>query len=135
MTWEKRLLQAIVALLAAVPVLAGLAGIIGGPAFLGLERPWPADLDSHLRFLSGVFLVVGLAWYSCVPHIEEKTARFRLLAAMTFCGGLARLVSLILAGPPSAGHLYGLTAELVLVPLLVVWQHRVARSGGPKKIG
>lgn len=125
---EKRLLQAIVALLAAVPVLAGLAGIVAGPAFLGPDAPWPADLDSHLRFLSGVFLVVGLAWYSCIPGIEEKTGRFRLLAAMTFCGGLARLASLAMAGPPSAGHVYGLGAELLVVPLLVAWQARVARS-------
>ncbi len=127
-TAETYMLQAIVAVLALVPVAAGVAGIVKGPAFLGLEPPWPADLDSHVRFLSGVFLAVGLAWYSCIPGIAYKTGRFRLLALMTFAGGLARLVSLGVAGVPSAGHLYGLCAELVIVPLLVLWQARIAAA-------
>ncbi len=53
---EKRALQAIVALLALVPLAAGLSGVISGPAFLHAMQPWPADLDSHLRYLSGVLL-------------------------------------------------------------------------------
>jgi hypothetical protein len=124
--FETKALQAIVAVLAFVPVAAGLAGIIVGPRFLGVEEPWPVDLDSHVRFLSGVFLVVGIAWYSCIPKIARRTTLFRLLAAMTIAGGMARLVSFGLHGAPSAGHLYGLVAELVLVPLLVIWQARIA---------
>lgn len=124
---EKRVLQIVVAVLALTPVLTGLAGVALGPGFLGGEQPWPADLDSHFRFMSGVFLAVGLAWYSCIPGIEGKTSRFRLLAAMTFAGGLARLYSLALAGAPSAGHLAGLGVELGAVPLLVLWQTRLSR--------
>ncbi|QPC85816.1 DUF4345 domain-containing protein [Mesorhizobium sp. NBSH29] len=128
MMQEKRALQAIVSVLAAVPVMAGLAGVVMGPAFLKTPQPWPADLDSHFRFLSGVFLAVGVAWYSCVPHIETRTNRVRLLGAITVSGGAARLVSLVLAGAPSAGHIYGLAAELIAVPLLILWQRRIARS-------
>lgn len=127
---EKRLLQCVIVVLALIPVSAGLAGIVAGPAFLALEAPWPADLDSHLRFLSGVFFGVGIAYWTCVPGIERKTARFRLLAAVTVCGGLARLASLAIAGPPSIGHLVGLVMELVVVPALVLWQARVAARGG-----
>lgn len=125
---EKRCLQAIVALLAAVPVLAGLEGMLTGPGFLRAQAPWPVDLDSHLRFLSGVFVAVGIAWYSCIPDIERKTERFRLLAALTFCGGLGRFASLLAAGPPTTGHRYGLVAELLIVPVLVLWQARVAKT-------
>ena len=46
---------------------------------------------------------------------------------MTFCGGLGRFASLMAAGPPSIGHRYGLVAELLIVPLLVLWQARVAK--------
>ncbi len=124
--FETKALQTVVAVLAFVPVAAGLAGIVLGPRFLGVEEPWPVDLDSHVRFLSGVFLVVGLAWYSCIPKIARRTRLFRLLAAMTIAGGFARFLSFGLHGAPSAGHLYGLVAELVLVPLLVIWQARIA---------
>ncbi len=124
---EKRCLQATVALLAAVPVLAGFEGVLTGPGFLRAQAPWPADLDSHLRFLSGVFVAVGIAWYSCIPDIEQKTERFRLLAALTFCGGLGRFASLMAAGPPTTGHRYGLVAELLIVPALVLWQTRIAK--------
>ncbi|HEV7255327.1 MAG TPA: DUF4345 domain-containing protein [Mesorhizobium sp.] len=127
MVSEKRLLQAVVAVLAITPVLTGLAGVILGPDFLGLGPPWPADLDSHFRFLSGILLAMGLLWWSCVPGIERKTGRFRLLAALTVTGGLARLLSLFLAGAPSTGHLLGLSVELLLVPPLTLWQARLAR--------
>ena len=124
----KTALQLVVGILAAVPILAGVAGIWSGPAFVKLQHPWPADLDSHFRFLSGVFVAVGIAWYSCIPEIETKTGRFRLLAALTFSGGLARLLSLFLVGPPSTGHLAGLCIELVAVPLLVLWQSAICRQ-------
>ena len=124
---ERRFLQSVVGVLAAIPVLAGAEGVISGPEFLHVGEPWPADLDSHLRFLSGIFLAMGIAWYSCIPAIETHAARFRLLAALTVAGGLARLFSLILGAVPSAAHLGGIGIELVVVPLLVQWQARIAR--------
>jgi hypothetical protein len=129
---EKRALQAVVAVLALIPTLTGSAGILLGPDFLRLDPPWPADLDSHFRFLSGVFLGVGIGFYSCIPRIEGKTGRFRLFAALTIAGGVARLWSLVMAGAPSAGHLTGLAMELLVVPLLVLWQARLARGAGPR---
>jgi hypothetical protein len=125
---ETRAMQAAIAVLALLPVGAGVAGIVLGPSFLGVEEPWPVDLDSHLRFLSGVFLVVGLGWWSCVPGLPHKGRRLRLLALMTFAGGLARLASLGISGVPGAGHIVGLAMELVVVPLLVLWHGRLARA-------
>jgi len=109
-------------------VVVGIEGILSGPAFLHAVPPWPVDLDSHFRFLSGLFLTVGIAWYSCVPGIETKTERLQLLAACTFAGGLARLLSLLTIGVPSPGHIAGLCVELVAVPALVWWQGRVANK-------
>lgn len=129
MAGQRRLLQVVVAAFATVAVATGLAGALIGPDFLGLDPPWPRDLDSHFRYLSGVLLAMGLTWWSCVPGIERKRERFRLLAFLTFTGGLARLLSLMVAGAPSLGHLYGLTVETVAVPLLAIWQARVARAG------
>lgn len=128
-TRGRRALQAFIGAAGCMPVFAGVAGIFAGPGLMGATAPWPADLDSHVRFLSGVFLVVGLAWWSCIPAIETKGERLRLLAAMTFAGGLARLASLGLAGAPSAGHLIGLGMELVAVPVVVLWHAQGVRMG------
>jgi len=122
---ERTLLQAAVALACLVPLAASAVGIVRGAAWL---QPDPAtDLDSHFRYLSGIFLVMGIAFLTCIPAIESKTARFRLLGAMVVGGGLARLVSLGQVGEPSSGHVLGLCIELIVVPLLVAWQTRIAQ--------
>jgi len=123
---ERRLLQGVIAVAGLVPVGAGLAGVFVGPAFLGVGDP-PLDLSSHLAYLSGLLLAIGLGFWSCVPRIEERTARVRLLTLMVVTGGLCRLASLVLAGAPSAGHLFGLVMELGVTPAVALWQARVAR--------
>ena len=127
MSVERRLLQIAAALACMVPLLAGGAGMLEGPPFLrGVEDAVPTDLDSHFRYLSGLLFAIGLAFASCIPAIERKTARFRLLALIVFVGGLGRLLGLASSGMPGTGHIFGLVMELVTVPLLVLWQARVA---------
>jgi hypothetical protein len=124
---ERRLLQFAVALGCIVPIAAGGVGVMHGPEMLhGVGDNAPADLDSHFRYLSGLLLATGLAFATCIPRIEIRTARFRLLAFLVFVGGLGRLHSLISIGMPGGGHMFGLAMELVAVPLLVLWQARVA---------
>ena len=117
------------ATLSLIPVAGGAAGVILGPGFVGgAAADGTTDLDSNFRYLSGIFLAVGLVFWSTVPAIERRTARFRLAAALVVCGGLGRLLSLAVAGAPTPPHLAGLAMELVVVPLLVLWQGRVARN-------
>ena len=82
---EKRALQCVVGVLAAIPVLAGIEGIVSGPEFLGVGQPWPADLDSHFRFLSGIFLAMGIAWYSCIPAIEANASALPAARGADIC--------------------------------------------------
>lgn len=125
---ERRLLQLVVAAACLVPLTTGGSSILRGVAFLkGVPRPAPIDLDSHYRYLSGIFFALGLAFVSCVPEIENKGARFRLLGAMVVAGGLARALSWAELGAPGTGHRFGLVMELGVVPLLMLWQWRVAR--------
>lgn len=123
---ERRLLQIVCSLAAIVPLSFGTMGVLRGAAWLA-RAPVTPDLDSHFRYLSGIFLMLGIGFASCIPRIEATGARFRLLAAMVVMGGLARTLSLAEAGTPSTGHLFGLGMELGIVPLLVLWQARVAR--------
>ena len=132
---SKRLLQVTVAVLALIPTLTGAAGVLMGPAFLTGEAPASVNLDSHLRFLSGIFFAVGLAFYATIPAIERKGALFRLTAALVFTGGLARLISLLTVGTPVWPHLAGLVMELAVVPALVIWQGCIARSFAKQEAG
>jgi len=130
---ERRALQCAVALACTVPLAMGGLSVLHGVTILKGASP-AADLDSHFRYLSGIFLAVGIAFASCVPQIERKGARFQLLGWLIVAGGLARLMSWISIGAPSAGHRFGLVMELGVVPLLMLWQARVARrsSAAPK---
>lgn len=127
-TSERRLLQAAVALACLVPLATGAASVLRGPGVLDGTGPASADLDSHFRYLSGLLLGLGLAFASCIPAIERRTARFRLLGLIVVAGGLGRLASLAAVGLPGGGHVFGLAMELGIVPLLMLWQGRVARA-------
>lgn len=123
---EKRLLQIVVALACIVPLTAGPTGILRGAAWMA-HSPVAADLDSHFRYMSGIFTGVGLAFLSCVPGIEGKGARFRLLIGFVVLGGLARALSMAEVGLPDVGNRFGLAMELGLTPLLGLWQASFAR--------
>ncbi|MGK2908348.1 MAG: DUF4345 domain-containing protein [Sphingobium sp.] len=124
---ERRLLQAMIACACIVPLVTGGTGILHGPQWLHGVGAAPIDLDSHFRYMSGIFFAVGLAFCSCVPNIEVKGERFRMLGMFVVVGGLARLYSLLSVGAPSKGHLLGLCMELGVVPFLMLWQAAYAR--------
>lgn len=123
---ERRLLQGAIAVAALVPVTAGLAVVVAGPAGLIPDAGGAGtDVDSHMRYLSGLLFAIGLAFWSTIPHLESHGPRFRLLACLVFVGGLGRLASLILVGLPSAGMIAALVMELVVTPLLALWRERI----------
>ncbi len=129
---ERRLLQGAVALACLVPLSMGGRSVIRGVAIVRGAPPLP-DLDSHFRYLSGIFLALGIAFATCIPGIERRGPRFRLLGAMVIAGGLARLLSWAEIGAPGTGHRFGLAMELGVVPLLMLWQARVARNSLSQK--
>ena len=116
-----------VALGGIVPVSAGLAGMLFGPAMVG-GLPGGADADSHLRYLSGLLLGIGLGFWSTIPDPLRHGGRFRLLTAIVVLGGLGRLLGLALQGPPGPPMLAALVMELVVTPLLCLWHFRLAAA-------
>lgn len=128
---EKRLLQGATALACLVPLSMGLLSVLRSAAVLkGVTEPIPVDLDSHFRYLSGLLLGTGLVFLACLPRIERRRPIFLALGAIILVGGLSRLMSVAELGWPSRGHRFGLAMELVVVPLIVLWQGRVARRMG-----
>ena len=122
---ERRLLQLAVVLFGFVPVGAGLAGVLFGMTVFDEGAVVSRELDSHGRYLSGLLLAIGLGFWSCVPGIEARGARARLLTAIVFIGGLARLYAVNRAGWPSIGMMGGLGMELVVTPAIALWRERV----------
>ncbi|GEP05941.1 DUF4345 domain-containing protein [Methylobacterium oxalidis] len=131
MNGERRALQRVVAVAALIPVSAGLYGVLFGVNGIagGVES---VSADSHFRYLSGLLTGIGLLFWSCVPGIEGKTRLFRFLTLVVVLGGLARLLGLYLTGLPSLTMLAALGVELVLTPLLCLWQARVAGLAGAR---
>ena len=137
---SRRALRIAVALLALVPVGAGFAGVLLGPAMVAEASsvlPGPAlvadtasmPLDSHFRYLSGLLLAIGFGFWSCIPGIERRGARFRLLTGLVFVGGLGRAVSLETVGMPDLPMVFGLVIELGVTPALCLWQALDAKRG------
>ncbi len=120
---ERLALRIAVAVGGCVPVFAGAKGAWqGGRAFGG---GLSAAADSHVRYLSGLLLAIGLAYWACIPAIERRGAVVRLLTALVVVGGLCRLAGLVLAGDPGAMR-WALAMELGVAPALCVWQARIA---------
>lgn len=127
---SRRLLQCVLLLLSLSPLGFGAMGMIYGAGWLGGAEA-PVSLDSHFRYLSGIFFGLGLALLTCIPRIEAMTTRFRWVAALVVIGGLARLGGLLAGDVPGQGHVIGLGLEIVVTPLLVVWQARLRADARP----
>jgi hypothetical protein len=125
---ERRLLQLTIAAASLVPLTMGSLSLWQSATILkGVAAPLSADLDSHFRYLSGLLLGVGLVFLALIPRIERHGSAVRALAAIVVVGGVGRLVSFLELGAPSNGHILGLGMELIVVPLIALWQARVAR--------
>ena len=122
---ERLALQWAIAIAGLVPVTAGLAGVVLGSTMLD-DPIASVSLDSHVRYLSGLLLGIGIASWGLIPRIETATQLFRLITFLVVIGGLARLAGVFAVGVPSTPMLFGLAMELVVTPLLCLWQARIA---------
>ncbi|KAA2235396.1 DUF4345 domain-containing protein [Salinarimonas soli] len=123
---ERRWLQGAVALGCLVPLSAGLAGVVLGPALTGDQAGVAGD--SHYRYLSGLLLGIGIMFVSTIPGIERKGPRFRLLTGIVVIGGLGRALGYARMGAPDLAITLALGMELAVTPLLCLWQARIARA-------
>ena len=114
-------------LAALVPILAGGAGALTGAGFLG-EAAGPAT-GSHLRYLSGLLLGLGLVAAWCAGDLARRAQVFQALCLVVVLGGLARLAGLAAEGPPPLPHLLALVMELGVVPALWAGSRKARRVG------
>jgi hypothetical protein len=96
-----------------------------GPAMVGSF--FGAPLDSHFRYLSGLLLGVGLAYWSLVPGIERQGSRISMLTLIVVIGGFCRAMGMLTNGLPGPAMSAAVVMELVVTPAIYLWQTRVAR--------
>ncbi|MBS7791874.1 DUF4345 domain-containing protein [Roseococcus sp. SDR] len=99
-----------------VPILGGGAGAVFGVAALG--EVGGAATGSHLRYLSGLLLGMGLGTFWCAGDLRRRGAIFSALCAIFVLGGMARALGLMIEGLPPWPHLLALGMELGVVPAL-----------------
>jgi Domain of unknown function (DUF4345) len=122
---ERTLLQIAVAVAGLAGVGLGLTGVVFGTLYADLSGD--VVLDSYVRFLKGMLLAIGLIYWSSIPRIEQCGDRISLVTFILVAGTLARLMSVIGHGVPTVGIMSNVIAGLIFVPLLWLWQRRVAR--------
>ena len=127
----RRGLQIVLGTLSSIPFASGLAGMLLGPAALpGNNTPVTANVDSAYRYAHGLWFTAAPLLWTTLPRVERQATLLRILGAAIFVGGLGRVAAWRSTGRPHP-VLVGATAlELVGVPALMAWQHRVAALAG-----
>jgi len=133
---SRRPLQIASGLLGVIPVVTGALTMMGlaDPIYAAAGLPAHALLDSNLRFLGGLWLVLGLSLFWLIPRIEHETVLFRVLWLMIFAGGVGRLLSMAVVGPPPWPFIGFTLLEIAGAPLFIAWQARLARATGPSAL-
>jgi hypothetical protein len=133
---ERRALQLMLGTLACIPFATGLTSMLTGTKKLpGDSSQVTPTLDSEYRFVNAFWLSTAPIIWSTLPQIEEDSTTLRLVMGTVFIGGLARLVSWRKTGRPHPVFIGAIVLELVGMPLIAVWQRRLAALESTLPIG
>lgn len=123
-------LQVILVILGFVPFITGILGMMGiyDPLYASLGLPNDPLLDSNLRFLSGVWFVVGITVFATVRQVENYFQLYLVVWGMIFVGGIGRLISMILVGLPPIPFIGFTVLELIGAPIFLYWHYQLSNT-------
>ena len=102
-------------------VLGAKADALLDPTIPSVATNHPS-IDSQVRFYGGAFAIYGVLIWLCSNHMHRYELVFRAMMIVFFLAGAARLPGALRYGRPSIA-IMGLTViELVVPPLLLLWQ-------------
>lgn len=84
--------------------------------------------DSHIRFLGGLWMGVGLLFIVTSSNVERHQSALRFALVLIFLGGLARFSQMQLDITFGKDIVGSLIAELVGMPLLYFWLSRMIKK-------
>lgn len=119
-----RVLLGILYALGLVPVVTGLLAIIGGPGAAPGGAPAVASVDSEYRFVNVFWVGAGLILWWSLRRAAERALVTRVVLTLASLGGIARLISWAIVGPPHPVFIGALVLELVILPPLIWWHSR-----------
>lgn len=123
----KRGLQIALAVLSLIPLTFGALGLVYGVGRFLPPDAAAAPLDSQYRFLSAVYVGLGILIWRIIPSIEKHGWIVSTVVAGIFVGGLARIYSAHLFGVAPPAMIAATCLELGS-PLLILWQRAVSRT-------
>lgn len=87
-------------------------------------------LDSQIRYLGAIWFGFGILLCVCIRDLSRYVGLLRGALAVVFLGGIGRCISLLDNGwPDTDGGRYfvmiAISIEIVGMPLLLWWQHRL----------
>ena len=112
-------------------VCAGIAlvHIALGPHSIPGSVPVNATMDSEDRFYATLFLAFGAAMVWSSRDLRGRAGLFAALMAVFFLGGLARIVSWVMVGPPNTFFQAMTVLELAIPPIAWLGLRAALRSG------
>jgi hypothetical protein len=140
------LLRVLVGGLGFAGVLIGAAIMVAGAGAVGasaegvfnaisgsseLSPPWPATMDSELRFYAALFVGFGLLCLRAARNPAQHGKDVPWLMLAFFAGGLGRALSWVSVGAPHPFFLTLMAVELALPPIiLMLWWFAAPASRG-----
>ena len=112
--------------LALIPIATGLLSVLFGTEIIRGGGPSNASVESELRYYAVFYVAFGAYLWHLAPDVAVRGRELRRAAVVLVCGGLARVVGVLVDGWPEADYVVLMGVELTLPWVLVAWQRSIA---------
>lgn len=130
--------RTLLALAGVIILYQGIDNAAGGLASAGLQGPTDffsvtdqaafETRDSHVRFLGGLWLGVGLVFLAATAKLRALRPAVMTVCFLAFAGGVSRAFSMSVEELTAHNLTGALAAELAVLPAIGVWAWRLGHA-------